>query len=113
MQSRAAGCPNRKGQMMLKILLTLPALLLFVGAAQAQTQCGPRQMVLETLANRYGESRQAVGLAANSTVMELFASETGSWTITVTMPDGVLCLLASGESFEALREPLPAKGDPA
>ena len=113
MQTRAGGRPNRKGQMMLKILYALPALLLFAGATQAQTQCGSRGMVLETLANRYGESRQAIGLAGNSTVMELFASETGSWTITATMPDGIVCLLASGESFEALREPLPAKGDPA
>ena len=112
-ETRADGRLGRKGLTMLKMLHALPVLLLCTGAAQAQTQCGPRQMVLETLANRYGESRQAIGLAANSTVMEMFASETGSWTITVTMPDGMVCLLASGENFEALREPLPAKGDPA
>lgn len=113
MQTRALGRLGRKGHKMQKMLHTLPVLLLCTGAAQAQTQCGSRQMVLETLTNRYGESRQAIGLAANSTVMEMFASEAGSWTITVTMPDGMVCLLASGENFETLREPLPAKGDPA
>jgi hypothetical protein len=34
-------------------------------------------------------------------LVELFASpETGSWTILVTRPDGVTCLLAAGHSIE-------------
>ena len=104
---------NRKGQMMLKILHALLALVLFAGGGQAQTQCASRDQVIATLTDRYGESRQAIGLAANTTVMELFASEAGSWTITITLPNGAVCLLASGENFETLNEALPTKGDPA
>jgi hypothetical protein len=40
--------------------------------------------------------------------MELFASETsGTWTVTVTLPDGQMCLMASGSNFEALAAPKP------
>ena len=53
-------------------------------------------------------------MAANNQVMELFASaDTGSWTITVTLPEGTTCLVASGQNFEPITEELPAKGDPA
>ena len=50
----------------------------------------------------------------NNAVVEVFASdETGTWTITVTTPNGMTCLVASGQSFEALAEALPAKGNDA
>lgn len=71
--------------------------------------CAPRDMVLSRLAEKYKESRQSMGLGTNNQVMELFASdETGSWTILVTMPNGMTCLVASGQAFEALAEALPA-----
>lgn len=86
------------------------------GAAVAQQQrnCGPREMVVTRLAQRYGETRQSMGLGANNAVIEVFASDTsGSWTITVTSPTGVTCLVASGQAFEELAEALPAKGKDA
>ena len=43
----------------------------------------------------------------------LAASEDAStWTIIVTMPNGVSCLLASGQHFEMLQGATPIKGDP-
>jgi hypothetical protein len=81
---------------------------------QAAAHCAPRPMVIGTLAQNYGETRRSIGLAANNTLMEVFASpETGTWTITVTLPDGMTCLMASGQGFEPVAEELPAKGDPA
>lgn len=74
-------------------------------------QCGNRDAVVAELAGRYGETRRGIGIAANDTVMEIFAAETtGTWTITVTLPQGVTCLVASGTNFEPLAESLPAKG---
>lgn len=76
-------------------------------SAQARN-CGPRELVVARLAEKFKESRQSMGLGANNQVMELFASdETGSWTITVTMPNGLTCLVASGQAFEPLTEALP------
>ena len=44
-------------------------------------------------------------------MLEVFASaETGTWTITLTMPGGPTCLVASGEAWEWLDEGLPASG---
>lgn len=81
-------------------------------SAATNRNCAPRPMVLERLANSYGETRQSVGLGANNAVIEVFASaETGSWTITVTKPDGTTCLVASGRSFENLSEVLPPQGN--
>lgn len=82
--------------------------------AEGNGNCAPRPVVLERLAEKFGETRQSIGLGANNAVVEVFASvDTGSWTITVTMPDGMTCLVASGQSFETLAEALPAKGNDA
>lgn len=86
--------------------LPLPA-----GAQGAQ--CGDRAKVVAHLAGKFGETRQGMGIAANNTVMEVFASQkSGTWTITVTLPTGVTCLVASGQGFEAMAEALPAQGNP-
>ena len=74
-------------------------------------QCDARDRLTALLADRYGEGRQALGLAGEAGVMELFASEaSGTWTITLTLPDGRMCLMASGTAYEALDEDLPARG---
>ncbi len=83
-------------------------------AAEGERNCAPRPTVLERLADGYGETRQSIGLGAQGMVIEVFASrETGTWSITATMPNGMTCMVASGESFEALAEALPAKGHDA
>lgn len=102
------------------IRMTMSLGLMALGAHQVHGQtgqparnCAPRPMVLERLADSYGETRQSIGLGSNNSVIEVFASpSTGSWTITVTMPDGLTCLVAAGSAFERLDEILPA-GDPA
>jgi hypothetical protein len=72
-----------------------------------------RQHVIDRLASAYGETRQSIGLGANNQVVEVFAStETGTWTITVTTPNGLTCLVASGQAYESVSEEMAA-GDPA
>jgi hypothetical protein len=89
----------------------LAALLLLTAtqAASAQTAaCAPRDAVVQKLAQDYGESRQSIGLGRDNAVMEVFASlSSGSWTITVTRANGMTCLVASGQAFEAIEEGLP------
>jgi hypothetical protein len=89
------------------------ALLAATGPAFSQSAgaCAMRQHVIDRLASAYGETRQSIGLGANNQVVEVFASaETGTWTITVTNPNGLTCLVASGQAYEAVAE---APGDPA
>jgi len=88
--------------------ILLACILATSAAAQhGMRNCAPRQAVLDRLAVGYGETRQSVGLGANNQVVEVFASDaTGTWTITVTLPDGLTCLVASGQAFEHLFEVL-------
>lgn len=88
------------------------AVALLPGLAEAQgRQCGPRDKVVETLAQKYKESRRSIGLATQGRVMEVYASdESGSWTIVVTMANGMSCLIASGQAFEDVNEALQPAG---
>ena len=91
---------------------------MIVGASQAQAQgqpqCAPRAIVLDHLAENFGESRQSIGMSEQGRVMEVFASpETGSWTVTITLPNGMTCLVAAGESFEVLAETPTPQGAPS
>lgn len=100
------------------ILLTSAALAVAVFAARhANAQgrpCAPRDSVVARLAEGYGESRKSIGIGANNQVVEVFASDaSGTWTITVTSPAGLTCLVASGQAYEALAEGLPDTSDPA
>lgn len=101
-------------QTILALSLGFGGMLLASQHAFSQTQCDARDRILAFLADRYGETRQAIGLAGEQAVMELFAAtDSGTWTITITLPDGQTCLVASGAGYEAVTEELPAKGSPA
>ena len=75
-------------------------------------QCADHATVVASLAAHYGETRQAIGLAQDNAMVEVFASlETGTWTITITRPGGPTCLAASGQAYQAIEEELPATGE--
>ncbi|GGA28835.1 hypothetical protein [Neptunicoccus cionae] len=72
-------------------------------AYSQQASCAERTQVVERLQSKYGETRRSVGLAANNGVVEVFASDnSGSWTIVITLPNGMTCLVAAGDSYETL-----------
>lgn len=80
-----------------------------VKAQQQTNRCAPRDVVITRLSDGYGETRRSIGLAANSTLVEMHASnDSGTWSITVTHPNGMTCLVAAGNSFEEIEEELPA-----
>ncbi len=81
---------------------------------QETRQCAERRAVVAELADKYGEQRQSIGLTSDQGLVEVFASaRTGTWTITVTLANGMTCLVAAGESYERITEaPVPG-GSPA
>ncbi len=94
--------------------LGLAGLLIAPGTGHTQPQCAAHQTVADQLATQFGEAKRSMGLASNATVMELYASsDTGTWTMTITLPDGMTCLVAAGDNFETVPVQLRAKGDPA
>lgn len=86
-----------------------------VAQAQQTNRCAPRQVVLDRLSTGFGETRRSIGMAPNNSIVEMHASgDTGTWTITVTHPNGTTCMVAAGTAFEAVEDELPASlGDPA
>ncbi|MGR3634441.1 MAG: hypothetical protein ACU0BK_00780 [Shimia sp.] len=98
----------------LKIAMAFGLMIMAATQSVAQENCAARDTVLTQLAERYGETRQALGIAQQGAVIEVFASEiSGSWTITVTLPNGSTCLVASGQAYEHLAEALPLQDDGA
>ena len=89
---------------MFKIIgAALIAATAFFSVAQAQTRspCAERDAVVQRLKDKYGETLQSRGLHQSNALMELYASEsTGTWTILVTRPNGMACLIAAGEMWE-------------
>ncbi|MEM1272892.1 MAG: hypothetical protein AAGF88_03690 [Pseudomonadota bacterium] len=101
----------------MKPVRLLAAVLLAFGvtpqtaAAQNRPICAERDVIVGTLATRYGETAVSLGLGAGNRVVEVFASEeTGTWTITVTSVNGTTCLVASGNSYTVV--PPTPQGEP-
>lgn len=81
-------------------------------AAEGMRNCAPREAVLERLTGKCGESIRMMALGANGSVVEVMASGGGeTWTILVTRPNGLTCLVASGTDFEVMESPSPPMGD--
>lgn len=69
-------------------------------AQQTGPLCDTRTTVLTMLNGNFAEKPNAMGLANNGSVVEVLRSENDSWTIIVTAPNGVSCVLASGEYWQ-------------
>ena len=64
--------------------------------------CRARDSLLTQLEQKYGEVPVAIGVAGGSLV-ELLSTEDGAtWTIILTSPKGMSCLIASGEGWRGL-----------
>jgi len=100
-------------QQLLTLSLGIGAILISTQQLFGQSRaCAKHETVVTRLAQAYGENRQSMGLDANNTVIEVFASEeTGTWTITVTTANGITCLIASGQAYEKLAEDASSASD--
>jgi hypothetical protein len=100
----------------MKLALVLFILTAIAAPLAAGPVCADRDIIVQKLAEKYGEVQRGLGLTGNGQVVELFASEkTGTWTITATRPDGSTCLIAAGEDWnhvEPVPLPAPTTGDP-
>ena len=68
--------------------------------AEARMACGPHKKLTKALTGKYKEARKGLGLVASRRVMEVFVSESGSWTLVMTDLNGVSCIIAAGHSWE-------------
>lgn len=75
---------------------------LSTAALAQQMVCGERQHLVSHLGRAYSEQPANVGVAATGNLIEVLTSDGGTWTILVTDPKGVTCVVAAGESWETL-----------
>lgn len=76
----------------------------------AVAQCGPREVVIERLGQRYSEERFAMGLANDEqSVFEFYRSDAGTWTIVRSNASGLSCIVAAGKELWLMD---PPEGEP-
>ena len=82
-------------------LIPAIAMSLWAGSSQAaQQNCAKRDDAIKTLSEKYNEKIVSRGLAkGGKSMVEVFASDSGSWTVIVTNTEGLSCIVASGESW--------------
>jgi hypothetical protein len=68
--------------------------------------CYPRDDLMAWLQETFDEAPIGVGVA-NGRLVELLTSKDGvTWTLIITSPEGVSCLVVGGEAWRQLRPPL-------
>lgn len=83
----------------------LAAALTGTKADAATAACQQRDDVLKHLAGKYSEAPVAVGVTNTGGLVEVLSSgEEGTWTIIVTSPTGLSCLMAAGEGWRPLEQ---------
>ncbi|NQU60576.1 MAG: hypothetical protein HQ512_05560 [Rhodospirillales bacterium] len=78
------------------------ALTLFAPAASAQPVCGSHNSITASLEKSYSEAPVAIGLTLDGGVVEVYSSSEGTWTMVITQPTGLTCLIAAGKDWENL-----------
>ena len=73
------------------------ALAMLTPIAQAQQNCAPRQEVVDGL-SKHGERVVQRGIIGKH-LLEVWVSRDGGFTIVVTSPKKITCLLATGNSM--------------
>ncbi len=68
------------------------------GAEAQQVACASHDTMAERLGARFAEAPASIGLASSGKLVELFTSEDGgTWTLVLTEPKGVSCIVATGK----------------
>lgn len=101
---------------MFRSLGSIAASLVLAAAQPAAAQsvpCAAREQVLRFVIDQRGEERLATGTASRGATLDLFAADSGTWSLVLHLPDGRSCLLANGDGFEATQGLQPARGIPA
>lgn len=93
---------------MLAAVPVQPQGVAFAGEAEA---CGKRSELLDHLAGRFAEQPIARGSMKDGSIVEILASPDGQrFTVIRTTPNGISCLLATGNDWDSVKERLVDPG---
>jgi hypothetical protein len=79
------------------MVATFPAI-----AVAAPMYCGPRKDVLAKLAVSLHEQPSSVALTSDGQLLEVLKSDTDlAWTMLITSPQGLSCVVATGDGWQS------------
>lgn len=84
------------------IYLLLIGLNVSPTAAQTFVLCAERGDAIKSLEEHYSEKPFSRGLTGMGVVLELFISEDQTFTLLMTQPNGISCVVATGSNWEKL-----------
>ncbi|NLS02561.1 hypothetical protein HGP14_04140 [Rhizobium sp. P32RR-XVIII] len=70
--------------------------------AQTMRTCAGRSEVIDFLDRNFSEKLTAVGKINHNAVLEVYAAESGTWTLIITDDHGISCFLLSGEQWQTM-----------
>ena len=80
--------------------------MVLIGPSSAQTQTRSNGVCLQhtqleaDLARDFQERQSAYGRVGDAAIMEIYASEGGTWTLVMTDVGGTSCIIAAGDGWE-------------
>ena len=93
------------------VIVTLGILLgiwAFERSASARPVCMPHAELEAQLSDKFSEHQAAAGLDRNGHLIEVYSTNDGAtWTIVMTKPSGLSCIVASGEAWHELDKGTP------
>lgn len=95
---------------MTRWLIAGAILLAWIVPAHAQRACAQSDRLVKMLNDKYGETLSAHGVTSQGSLMELFVSDDGSWTLTIRRGLNVACIVSSGRGWQDA--PPTPPGDP-
>ena len=97
-------------QWLVAALAAAITVLLQSGSATALGPCEQRDNLIAALAERYREVPIALGVTNGGSLVEVLQNRTSeTWTLIVTSPQGISCLVFSGDGW---REPTRTAAKP-
>jgi hypothetical protein len=86
------------------LILASPA---YGQVATIQVPCGPYDVIHTQLSGKYQESPSGRGLTQEGLMVEFWQSPAGGFSVLVVNPNGIACMVSSGEAWEAVEIAAP------
>ena len=81
-------------------ILAAASLFSSEGVASPGAPCGSHEDLAKSLTTRFKEARRIMGVVNAKSVMEIFMSPQGTWTVLVTDTAGTACIIATGQDWQ-------------
>ncbi|HYB55755.1 MAG TPA: hypothetical protein VEK12_06250 [Alphaproteobacteria bacterium] len=78
--------------------------------AQVRVPCAERAQVVDALQHDFAETQVASGLTPAGQLLEIFASDKGTWTVILSLPTGKSCMIANGDAWNSEKKPSLTSG---